>query len=180
MDDLITKEVILEYSEGDLDAFRTVYEAYYPVAVNYARRMMRTFHIEDCRDAVQETFVNLFRLRRNFDCGQDFNPYFFRSLRNNLYKSLRGMMNEGRMKQELPPDCNLVIVDFGKDDPVKKIEGALDDLSLDQREAITLRYITGLKIQQIAGIIGVSENTVKTRIFYGLRKMKAVMQKEER
>ncbi len=175
MKDLINKTIKQKFSEGDLEAFKEVYEAYYSLGLNYTKRLMPSFHIEDCRDTVQDTFLNIFRLRKDFDCSKTFNPYFFRALRNNVFKSLRDKKYNNQLKEDLKEECNLVVIDFAKNDSKKLTEKALKDLSVDQREAITLRFINGLKIAQIAAIIDVSENTVKTRIFYGLRKMRGLM-----
>ncbi len=175
MEELISKTIKKKFSEGDLDAFRIVYEAYYSLGVNYTKRLMPSFHIEDCRDTVQDTFLNIFNLRKKFDSKKPFNPYFFQSLRNNVFKSLRDKKYINQLKEDLKEEYNLVVIDFSKNDSKKNMEKALNGLGIDQKEAITLRYINGLKIGQIADIIGISENTVKTRIFYGLRKMRGSM-----
>lgn len=50
----------------------------------------------------------------------------------------------------------------------------LPELSPAYREIITLRYIDGLEIAEIAELLGVSENVVSVRIFRALAKLRAL------
>lgn len=53
--------------------------------------------------------------------------------------------------------------------------GILDELTLEHRTVILLRYFQDLKIKEIAHIMDISEGTVRSRIHYALRKMKRKM-----
>lgn len=51
------------------------------------------------------------------------------------------------------------------------LQEALDELPEEQREAIVMREFQGLTTAEIAEIVGVPTATVRTRIFYGLKKL---------
>jgi len=53
------------------------------------------------------------------------------------------------------------------------LQEALDELPDEQREAIVMREFQGLSTAEIAAIVGVPTATVRTRIFYGLKKLQA-------
>ena len=53
------------------------------------------------------------------------------------------------------------------------IHGMIDDLSDDQRLCVMMFYIQGLSVKEIAESLGCSENTVKSRLNYGRKNIKA-------
>lgn len=57
------------------------------------------------------------------------------------------------------------------------LQRALDQLPEEQREAIVLREFQGFSTAEISEITGVPTATVRTRIFYGLRKLQQILQR---
>ena len=55
----------------------------------------------------------------------------------------------------------------------------LKELDAKQREAIVMRYIDGLPVKEIAGIIGESENVVSVRIHRALKQLKKILKNYE-
>ena len=49
---------------------------------------------------------------------------------------------------------------------------AIESLSEEQREVFVMREYSGMPFKEIAGIVGVSENTVKSRMRYALEHMR--------
>jgi len=56
------------------------------------------------------------------------------------------------------------------------IKRALQALTPEQREAILLSRYQGLSYAEIAQISGCSEGAVKTRVFHGRRRLRALLQ----
>ncbi len=55
------------------------------------------------------------------------------------------------------------------------IEGALDELPIEQRLCLELAYVLGHSCEEIAAITSCSVNTVKTRLFHARRKLSALL-----
>ncbi len=55
---------------------------------------------------------------------------------------------------------------------------AIQTLSLEHREVIVLRYYENLKIHEIARQIGVSNGTVKSRLYYAVRHLEHLLPRE--
>lgn len=55
------------------------------------------------------------------------------------------------------------------------IEGALDQLPIEQRLCLELAYVLGHSCEEIAVISNCSVNTVKTRLFHARRKLSALL-----
>jgi RNA polymerase sigma-70 factor (ECF subfamily) len=55
------------------------------------------------------------------------------------------------------------------------IEGALDELPIEQRLSLELAYVLGHSCEEIAVITSCSVNTVKTRLFHARRKLSTLL-----
>ncbi len=58
------------------------------------------------------------------------------------------------------------------------LQDALLSLSHEQREVVIMKEYEGLKFREIAEVLNVSENTVKSRMYYGLDSLKKVLEKK--
>lgn len=56
------------------------------------------------------------------------------------------------------------------------IHDALNRLGVKHREVLVLHFLQDLSIQEIAGVVGCSEGTVKSRIHYAKRQMKQILE----
>ena len=58
------------------------------------------------------------------------------------------------------------------------LQNALLELSDEQREVVIMKEYEGLKFREIAEILNVPENTVKSRMYYGLDALKKILKKK--
>jgi RNA polymerase sigma-70 factor (ECF subfamily) len=58
------------------------------------------------------------------------------------------------------------------------LQKALLELSEEQREVVIMKEYEGLKFREIAEILNISENTVKSRMYYGLDGLKKILEKK--
>src|SRR5690606_19357711 len=57
------------------------------------------------------------------------------------------------------------------------LQVALAELSEEQREVVIMKEYEGLKFREIAEVLNISENTVKSRMYYGLDALKKILEK---
>ena len=121
-------------------------------------------------DAVQETFLSVYRSRMSFDPERDFASWLwtihYRQCQRHCPKS------QFQLGSEIEP------IDGAK--PGERIERAderdrllrlLAELPEDQAEALRLRYFGELTFAQIGAAMGSTEATAKSRVRYGLEKL---------
>jgi RNA polymerase sigma-70 factor (ECF subfamily) len=60
----------------------------------------------------------------------------------------------------------------------QKLAGALSMLPREQREALTLRFYSGMKFTEIAQVVGCPVNTALTRVHKGILKLRQMMEAE--
>lgn len=125
---------------------------------------------EDARDAAQEAFVRVYRQLGSFD-GDRFQAWLLRITRNLCLDQLRR-----RRTRPAPEDLPAAADDAAPPDPApspeqawlssarrRVVQEALRRLSGPNREVIVLKDIQGLKLGEIAGMLGLPIGTVKSR-----------------
>ena len=75
---------------------------------------------------------------------------------------------------EIEDKTNVIDILSKKEDAIK-IKKALDNLPTLQREALILKYYNDLKIKEISNITGENENTIKSRLFNGVKNLKKLL-----
>lgn len=58
------------------------------------------------------------------------------------------------------------------------LQQALTELSEEQREVVIMKEYEGLKFREIAEVLNISENTVKSRMYYGLDGLRKILGKK--
>ena len=75
---------------------------------------------------------------------------------------------------EIEDKANVVDILSKKEETIK-IKEAIKNLPKLQREAIILKYYNDLKIKEISNITGENENTIKSRLFNGVKNLKKLL-----
>lgn len=58
------------------------------------------------------------------------------------------------------------------------LQKSLMELSAEQREVVIMKEFEGLKFREIAEVLNISENTVKSRMYYGLDGLKKILERK--
>lgn len=59
------------------------------------------------------------------------------------------------------------------------LQDCLMQLSAEQREVVIMKEYEGLKFREIAETLSISENTVKSRMYYGLEALKRILERKK-
>lgn len=179
-------------SRGDMDAFGEIYAQVYGKCVKHIRGMCKDEPLAE--QVVQETVVhfmeNDFRALKNLQDFSKFDSYFFSAATNhfrNIYK--RGKTKTGDVREVFVDEIYDVDEDarldryFGASEsmtPEQLVEhqeikdilmSMVDELPDTQKEAFNLFVIGEMKQTQIATIMDVPLNTVKSYLQYAKKKL---------
>jgi RNA polymerase sigma-70 factor (ECF subfamily) len=141
-------------------------ELFYRLAYSYVK------NIDDALDVVQESIYKAFSSidsLKNFDYIK---TWFYRIIVNVSLDLLR------KRKREIATDEEFLLNDdIGTVDnyPNIDLEKALEALPENYRSIIVLRFFEDLKLEEIAEILDENINTVKTRLYKGLEKLRISM-----
>ncbi len=118
-------------------------------------------------DLAQDTFIKAWLHLGSFRAVASFHTWLMRIAYNVFYDHVRS--------QKATTDIDSVAepADCGNGQPALQMDlyHALSLLKTEERTCITLQLIDGYKIDQIARITGMKENTVKSNLFRGKEKM---------
>ena len=125
----------------------------YAAAFNICRQR------EDAEDAVQESLIRLYRCETEFESEEHLKAWLFRVTVNAAKSMCRSFWNRNRTSYEEYMDS--LIFEEPSD---RSLMDAVLRLPEKYRIVVHLYYYEGYKTREIADILELSENTVKTRL----------------
>ncbi len=171
------EQLMDEVVKGNSRAFTELYDRYSKPMLNYFYRMLWQDRLK-AEDFMQELFTKIIQKPHLFNSKLKFKTWIF-SIANNMCK------NEYR-KQEVRKgsnnDLHENIVGDDANEPIKKVDRSLFNdrlkeelnlLSESHKKVFIMRFKQGLSLKEIAEVLDVSEGTVKSRVFYTLKKLSA-------
>ncbi len=171
-DEALMTEVI----KGNSSAFTEVYDRYSKIMLNYFYKMLWQDR-EKAEDFMQELFTKIIHKPELYNPSRKFKTWLY-SVANNMCK------NEYR-KQEvrkgtsngLDDNIDAQINELSADQKVdlglfnNRLKEELEELSNNHKNTFILRFKHNLSIKEIAEVLETSEGTIKSRIFYALKKL---------
>lgn len=148
---------------------------------SYGDRLLRSAFLlcgneTEAQDFVQETFLQSMRSVHRFQ-GRSAIYTWLHGILLNLIRTHR------RDQQRLVFDEELVNREVAEEIPAQPdaatassaLRTALQQLSIDHREVIVLRYYENMKIQEIAAQLNISGGTVKSRLHYAILELQKLL-----
>lgn len=96
----------------------------------------------------------------------------------------RIMLNEifRFLKKDKTISMDEIQVEYGKEDSYENVDlrNALNAMSMEDKAVIELKYFEDLKLTEIAEVLGENVNTVKSRLYRGLKKLRLELAEDGR
>lgn len=125
-------------------------------------------HDDDlANDAVQDTFVRLWRIRWRLGLMKDPQGFAMRTLRNLCIDMLRRDKNRKEKLDSIASEMyNQQYVDDSRNDEqsYRKVEQAIASLPQQQQQIIEMKYVKQMSIHEIAQLTGLSETNISTSL----------------
>ena len=168
---------------GSTYAWEKLVKRYETQIFNYSVRL--TGNSSDAMDLMQEVFMGVYRNLHRFRGDAKFSSWVFRIAHNkavDMNRRRRLLSNQLRMNDDEFDILDILSGDTGNEPDEKlgtqqqngKITRMLARLSLEQRLVVEFKVFQSLTFDEIAVIQDISANTVKTRFYAALKKLKAV------
>ena len=134
---------------------------------------------EEAEDLVQETFFEAIHAVVRFEGRSTPYTWLYGIMRRRFLLHCRKKRRFSRLLSLAGPSLRTSEkAEFERDDRLDPMMLAVFSLPPKHREIILLRYIEGRKIAEIAGLLRISEGTVKSRLHHALRRAKTVINQE--
>lgn len=163
-------EIVAKCRAGDIEAFRVIYERFEKPLLHTAFRMLG--RREDAEDAVQQTFIKLFRGIHRFKSGARFSTWLFRIHLNVCYDALRKRRRRPADQLEIEPSDSAIAADpfLGAE-----IDRAIGELPDRMRACFVLFAVEGFGQKEIARILKISVGGVKSNVFHARERLRAAL-----
>jgi RNA polymerase sigma-70 factor (ECF subfamily) len=172
------EKLISKAIAGNKSAWLKLVKRYEKLVYNYALRMVS--NQDDALDLMQDTFLSVFRSLSTFRGESSFKSWmlkiahyrcieFYRRRKKTV--DLDAVPEAFNEEGENCPELSVVSQQQGED-----LVGAMSQLPVNQRAVIEMKFFQFLTFEDIAKQLGISTNTVKSRLYAGLGKMKQVLE----
>ena len=162
--------------ERDSLAFSELYDRYNRMLVNYFYKMLWQDE-EKAQDFMQDLFTKIVEKPKSFDIKRNFKTWMF-SVANNMCKNeyrkqaVRKNTSYNLDESYQIKDTAMNAMDSLQDTQFsEKLTVELAKLDEKQKSTFVMRYFQDLSIKEIAETLECSEGTIKSRLFYTLKKL---------
>jgi RNA polymerase sigma-70 factor (ECF subfamily) len=169
------REFLSRVQAGDASAFDELVRRQLPRARLIARRLLQ--NPEDADDLVQDAFLRALERIGTFDLSRSFEPWFTRILVNlgrDFHRKQQVRRTEAHDPETLPggarPDTEVERAELRG-----SLARALEALPDRQRLIVTLFEIDGRSTEEIAGMLNVSQVTIRWHLHQARRTLRAAL-----
>lgn len=142
------------------------YEKYYRFAYGFLRNK------EDALDVIQDSACKIIKNHHRIRNKEQIESYIYSVVRNTSLDFLR------KRKREFPVEDEVLYDMAGAqetNEPAETFHDMIRCLNEEEYTIITLRYMEEIKIEDIAAMLNENVNTVKSRLYRALGKLRAAM-----
>lgn len=156
--------------------FEIVFETNFTPLVKYANAFLCDSNLSE--DLVQEVFLRLWEMRNELQIQNSLKEYLFRSVRNKCInhrrdrKTVESYHNE---HSQIIAEEQLFSFQNNTEENFRLLYHAIDHLT-PKRKQILHYGLFGMKNHEIAELMGVSVNTLKTQKSYAYRKLRSMLE----
>lgn len=167
MDD-IAVSVLERASRGDMGAFEQIYRTSSSFVYNVALRIAR--NSADAEEITQDVFMKIYRNLKNFKFRSAFKTWVYRIAVNTAINHYRKFIKEAKNRVDYDsttkyfPDTSSTAEGVSQNDNEARLNALLEMLSPEHKACLILREIEGLRYQEIAAVLKIPVNTVRSRL----------------
>lgn len=175
-DDILLAQVAL----GDRDAFSKLYLKYQPRLVSYCARLLND-DLAQAADIVDEAMFDVWRSAGRFEGKSKPSTWIYSITRNKLISWLRKTsevtLGDDESLLAMVDPANSLEQELELSDIKQQLIRLMAQLTAEHREVLHLTYFEDKSVKEVAFLLGISENTVKTRMFYARKRLAQLLEK---
>ena len=159
------------------NAFNQLMQLWYKKIYNYSYRQLHEHDL--AQEVTQKTFIKAYEKLGTLQDDSRFTPWIYRIANNFCTDEARKFARMNQLKKVFS-GSRLQVVEspeqqYQQNESKMVIRALLDQLPAAQKTVLVMKEYEGLKFREIAEILGESENTVKSRLYYGLTTLKKLI-----
>lgn len=164
----ITKDTIINASQGDMNAFETIYRNTSGFVYNVALRMAGSY--DTAAEITQDVFLKVYEELKNFRHASVFRTWLYRITVNMTLNALKKNSKYADKTIDINAMLDSILTENSVYDQIERnarneeLQKLLDTLPEDQKTCIVLRNIEDMSYKEIAETLNININTVRTRL----------------
>ena len=162
-------DLIAQCRAHDRLAQRTLYDQYRRAMFTLAYRITGDF--EEATEVLQDAFIQVFKNLEKFRYESTLGAWIKTIVVRMAYRHLKSRV----VFEELPPQYNASKIDWGDFLDAEYLEKAIQNLPDGFRTVFTLIEIEGFSHREVGDILGISEGTSKSQLFYAKKKLREML-----
>jgi RNA polymerase sigma-70 factor (ECF subfamily) len=174
----VDRDLVEQAQRGDREAFAILARTRGDVLFGIARRILRDVGLAE--DAVQQALVIAWRELPRLRDPDRFDAWLQRMLVNTCYLEARRMRAWMSKVQVLPVDGPAGQDELASLADRDEVERGFRRLPPDQRAILVLHHYLGLDSSEIGEVLDIPAGTVRSRLHYAHRAMRAVLEADAR
>lgn len=164
----------LRCQSGETEAFEDLIAVMERPLLYYA--MSLTGSQDSALDVLQEVWLKVFRGIRKLKDPASLRPWLYSIAHGVAVDRIRRNYSRERAEQIHVEDFDETEEPTFANEEPEDVHQALARLGAQQREVLVLHFLKDLSIVEIAGVVGCSEGTVKSRIHYAKKALKKILE----
>jgi RNA polymerase sigma-70 factor (ECF subfamily) len=172
--------VIRRCQTGDREAFRWIVEQYGEVLRGTAHLLTRDTGLSE--DIVQETLIKAWTHLPSLRNPANLKAWLVRILVNEVRQAHRKKQVPSVFLEQIPDppsDHRATETSAVRVEQQERVGQALEELPLEQRDVVVLRYFAGLSVREVAVAMSCREGTVKSRLSRALDRLGEILRSDE-
>ena len=170
------RDLVRRIAAGDNLAMRVLFSRHQMKVYRFVLRLVRDESVAE--DMISEVFLDVWRQAGRFEGRSSVVTWLLAMARNKALSALRkrreASMEDG-VAEAVEDEADDQEVQVQKQDKGTAIRRCLEILTNEHREVIDLVYYHEASVEEVAFILGIPENTVKTRLFHARKKLSELL-----
>lgn len=183
-EDKKTKELLEQAREGDQEAFARLYDLH--AKAIYRHILFRSRNSQMAEDITSQVFIKIWESLRDGAAIRSFRAFAMKSAQNLFIdqtrkKEYQNVSLEKMTETGFEPQGGVSATrEAEASEAAGILQSALEKISAEQRQILTLRYLNELSIPEIAEITGKKPGAIYVLIHRGVRSLKAVLEESSK
>lgn len=170
----------------NVSAYRELLRRHEPLVYRSCLKMLGS--VQDAEEACQDSFLQVFHKIVDFEGRSAFKTWLYRIVYNRCLearrKAARRNQHHAKMIEEVEHQ-KLTNNKTSHDEVTGKVNEVISQMNGEESRLVTLRYVSGLSIQEIADVLDIGLSAAKMRLYRAQERFKEIYteldnEKEER
>ena len=170
-------EIVRRIRDGDVEAFSSLFRRYYEPLCFFAVRYLHD--LQSAEGIVQDVFVRVWESRETLGIQSSLKSYLYAAVRNSCLNQIKHEDYSTSLDDEAErPDSERSQPDHQLESTelAEALEEAMNTLAPGCRQIFAMAKYDGLSYQEIAEVLDISINTVKTQLKRALKSLSIKLQ----